>query len=449
MHEPRSHTDPDDKREIWREPFHPVAFMIRAVLITIPYSVSFEREDRAAVYALTVLTFINLFNYVDRWIVSAVLESLRRSELHLTDTQLGFLPTGFLIVYTLTSPIFGTLGDRKSRPPLIAVGVALWSIATSLGGFARGFISLFIARSGVGVGEAAYGTIAPALISDTFPLSKRGRVLSIFFCAIPVGSAAGYVLGGFMNEHFGWRAAFWIAGLPGLILALLVLFVRDPPRGIHDEVGAAGFSPPAKAGVYTYLGLFRNGPYIVTVLGYGAYTFALGALAFWMPAFLERERGMTGAQATETFGAIALATGLVGTFTGGWLGDLFLKKSKQSYLWVSGIATLLAAPVTYVALSDPRRGVFLTAIVIAEILIFMSTGPVNSAIINAVAPAERATALGLSVFVMHFLGDIPSPPIIGKISDATSLERAFLIVPVAIVVAGLIWIYGAWRGERT
>jgi len=407
--------------------------------------VSFEREDRAAVYALTVLTFINLFNYVDRWIVSAVLESLKRSELHLTDTQLGFLPTGFLIIYTLTSPIFGILGDRKSRPPLIAIGVALWSIATSLGGFARGFISLFIARSGVGVGEAAYGTIAPALLSDTFPLSKRGRVLSIFFCAIPVGSAAGYVLGGFMNAHFGWRAAFWIAGLPGLVLSVLVLFVRDPPRGIHD---AAGSSPPGKAGASTYLGLLRNMPYMLTVLGYGAYTFALGALAFWMPAFLERERGMTGVQATETFGAIALATGLIGTFTGGWLGDVFLRKWKQSYLWVSGVATLVAAPITYVALSDPRRGIYLTAIVIAEILIFMSTGPVNSAIINAVAPAERATALGMSVFVMHFLGDIPSPPIIGKISDATSLEHAFLIVPVAIVVAGMIWIYAAWRGER-
>ena len=411
-------------------------------------SVSFQKQDRTAVYALAVLTFINLFNYVDRWVVSAVLESLRKSELHLTDTQLGLLPTGFLIVYTLTSPIFGTLGDRKSRPPLIAIGVALWSIATSLGGFARGFFTLFIARSGVGVGEAAYGTIAPALLSDTFPISKRGRILSIFFCAIPVGSAAGYVLGGFMNAHFGWRAAFWIAGAPGLLLALLVLFVRDPPRGIHDVAPASADVAPRSI-LRAYLDLLHNTPYLLTVLGYGAYTFALGALAFWMPAFLERERGMTGVQATETFGAIALVTGLVGTFTGGWLGDLFLKKSKASYLWVSGIATLAAAPITYVALSDSRRAVFLTAIVIAEILIFMSTGPVNSAIINAVAPGERATALGLSVFVMHFLGDIPSPPIIGVISHATSsLARAFLIVPVAIVVAGLIWIFAAWRSHR-
>jgi sugar phosphate permease len=168
-----------------------------------------------------------------------------------------------------------------------------------------------------------------------------------------------------------------------------------------------------------------------------------------MPAFLERERGMTGVQATQTFGAIALVTGLIGTFTGGWLGDVFLRKSKQSYLWVAGISALIGAPITYLALSDPRRSVFLPALVIAEILIFMSTGPVNSAIINAVAPAERATALGMSVFVMHFLGDIPSQPLIGKISDATSLERAFLIVPVAFVIAAAFWVFAAWRGPKT
>ncbi len=403
-----------------------------------------ERQDRTAVYALTVLTFINLFNYVDRWVVAALLESLRRSELHLTDIQLGLLPFGFLFVYTLMSPVFGTLGDRLKRPPLIAIGVALWSIATALAGFAHGFMSLFTARSAVGVGEAAYGTIAPAVLADTFPLHRRGRVLSIFFCAIPVGSAAGYVLGGFVNQHYGWRAAFWIAGAPGLLLALLVLFVRDPPRGIHDEAPTT----VSKAGLATYLALLRNVPYLLTALGYGAYTFALGGLAYWMPAFLERERGMTGIEATQTFGAIALVTGLVGTFIGGWLGDFFLRKSKQSYLWVSGIATLAAAPITYVALSDPRRAVFLTAIVIAEILIFMSTGPVNSAIINAVAPGDRATALGLSVFVMHFLGDIPSPLIIGTISHKSSLEHAFLIIPVAIIVAGLIWMYAAWRGPK-
>src|SRR5438045_3470665 len=194
-----------------------------------------KAETRAAAYALAVLTFINLFNYLDRWVLSAVLESIKHSELHFTDTQLGAIATGFIIVYMLTSPIFGTLGDRKRRPPLIALGVAIWSVATSMAGFARGFATLFAARATVGVGEAAYGTIAPALLADYFPLEKRGRVFAVFFAAIPLGSAAGYVVGGLIDKHFGWRAAFWVAGAPGLLLALLVLLVREVPRGLHDQ----------------------------------------------------------------------------------------------------------------------------------------------------------------------------------------------------------------------
>ncbi|HSP33974.1 MAG TPA: MFS transporter [Thermoanaerobaculia bacterium] len=395
-------------------------------------------ERRAAVYALAVLTFINLFNYIDRWVVAAVVESIKKSELHLSDTQLGFVGAGFIIVYTLTSPVFGTLGDRRARPPLIALGVAIWSIATGLGGFARGFTSLFVARSTVGIGEAAYGTIAPALLSDHFAVEKRGRAFAVFFAAIPVGSAAGYVLGGLVDKMFGWRAAFWIAGAPGLLLSLLVLKVVDPPRGRLDNAEA---NAPLHGN--RYLHLLRNRTYVLSAVGYGAYTFALGGLAFWMPAFLERVRGMPRSEATVTFGAIALVTGLAGTFAGGWLGDLLLPRTKSAYLWVSGVATLLAAPLTYVALSNPHRLTYLSAIVAAEVLIFMCTGPINSAIVNAVAPGERATALGLSVLVMHLIGDIPSPPLIGALSDASSLEHAFLVVPVAVVIAGCIWIYAA------
>ena len=398
-------------------------------------------QDRRATYALAVLTFINLFNYVDRWVLAAVVEPIKH-ELKLSDTQLGLLSLGFLIVYTAASPIFGTLGDKRKRPPLIAIGVAIWSIATALAGFARGFASLFIARSTVGVGEAAYGTVAPALLSDQFPYEKRGRIMAIFFAAIPIGSAAGYVLGGFADRAFGWRAAFWIAGFPGLLLSLLILFVKDPPRGQHD-------APSEKLSGNVYLHLLRNGHYLLIALGYAAYTFALGGLAFWMPAFLERSRGMPRIDATATFGLIVVGTGFVGTFLGGWLGDLFLPRTKQSYLWVSGIATLAAAPITYVALSNHAKPVYMTALVIAEVLIFMCTGPVNSAIVNAVSPMERATAVGLSVFIMHLFGDIPSPPLIGWLSDRSSLEKAVLIVPVAILISGLIWSYAAWRGERT
>lgn len=395
-----------------------------------------QRTDKRATYALAILTFINLFNYIDRWVLSAVVEPLKR-ELGLSDTQLGLIGTGFILVYSLTSPVFGSLGDRRKRPPLIALGVAIWSLATALAGFARGFWTLLIARSAVGVGEAAYGTIAPALLSDQFPIEKRGRIFAVFFAAIPVGSALGYVLGGLADQYFGWRAAFWIAGFPGILLALLVLLVKDPPRGQNDT----GHVPRVSGSAYR--DLLRNRPYILSVLGYAMYTFALGGLGFWMPAFLERARGMPRSDATVTFGAIVIVTGFVGTFLGGWLGDVLLKKTKQSYLWVSGIATLVAAPLTLIGLTSRDKGLYLTMIIIAEVLIFMCTGPINSAIVNVVSPLERATAVGLSVFVMHFLGDIPSPPLIGAISDSSSLDKGILVVPVAILLAGIIWTYAA------
>jgi MFS family permease len=457
---------------------------------------------RRATLALTVLTFINLFNYLDRFVVASLVESLKKSELALSDTQAGSLMTGFVIVYTLTSPIFGTLGDRKGRPGLLALGVGIWSLATALGGLARSFVGLFAARATVGVGEAAYGTIAPALLADSFPRERRGRVFAVFFAAIPIGSAAGYALGGLVDQRFGWRAAFYIAGLPGLALALLCLKLKDPPRGAQDaphpvlqygegegpgrgasslpseareEARAAGAeheardqasgrarirasrSPVRPEGadplrsaqrrdVWTsYARLFKNRQYRLTVLGYAAYTFALGGLAFWAPAFLERVRGMSKADATVQLGVILVATGFVGTFAGGWVGDFFLRRSKSAYVLVSGWATVAAAPVALAAFVFPSRAVYMPAIVVTELLLFASTGPINSAIVNVVEPGERATALALSILVMHLLGDVPSPPLIGAISDATSLGTAFLIVPAAIAVAGAVWLHAAKR----
>ena len=401
----------------------------------------------AARWGLAVLTAINLFNYLDRWIVAALVESLKKSDLALDDFQLGLLATGFIVVYTFTSPLFGILGDRGSRPRLLALGVGLWSVATALAGRAQGFVSLFLARSAVGIGEAAYGTISPGLLADYYPKSRRGRVFAVFFVAIPVGSALGYVVGGLIDHRWGWRAAFYVAGLPGLLLALMALSLPDPPRGSQDEEGIVPEGPPPSTR-QVYRDLFRNTPYLLTVLGYAAYTFAIGGLAFWAPAFLERMRGVPKSQATVEFGAIIVVTGLVGTFAGGWLGDALLKRWKEAYLWVSGVATLLAVPAAFLALASPRRAVYLPAIVVTEILLFASTGPVNSAIVNVVSPGERASAVALSIFAMHILGDVPSPPLIGALSQASDLARALLVVPVAIAVAGVVWTWAAWRGER-
>jgi MFS transporter, Spinster family, sphingosine-1-phosphate transporter len=414
-----------------------------------PLGPEFARLGRRA---LAVLTLINLFNYLDRWIVAALAESMKHSELQLSDTQLGSLMTGFIIVYMIAAPLFGSLGDVRSRTRLLGMGVAIWSVATALAGLAQSYASLFAARAAVGVGEAAYGTVSPALLADYFPRERRGRVFAVFFAAIPVGSALGYVVGGLVDHYFGWRQAFFVAGVPGLLLAVLALRLYDPPRGAQDPGSASGARAHdvslGKATRAAYAALVRNRPYVLTVLGYAAYTFAIGALAFWTPAFLERTRGIPQARATIQFGAIVVVTGFLGTYAGGWIGDRWLRVSRQAYLWVSGVVTLVAAPLTLVALAAPQPAVYWAAIVAAELCLFASTGPINSAIVNVVSPHMRATAVALSIFTIHCLGDVPSPSLVGVLSDARSLGEAVLIIPLAVLLSGIVWTYAAWRGGR-
>lgn len=394
---------------------------------------------RLARNGLIVLSLINLFNYLDRYVVPALFESLKQSPLHPTDGQLGLLMSGFLIVYTVTAPIFGRSGDRGRRPRVLAFGVFLWSLATAAGGLARNYLQLLLARAAVGVGEAAYGTVGPSLLADYFPRSSRGRAFAVFFIALPVGSALGFVVGGLVDHHWGWRMAFFLAGGPGLILAWLAAKLWDAPRGAHDPE-----DPADTPGLRQTLGaLISNRAYVTTVLGYAAYTFALGGVAAWMASFLERVRGLPRTQATIQFGAVVVVTGLVGTAAGGWLGDRLLARSRRAYLWLSGVATLAAAPLFYLALAAPSPGTFWPAMVGAQLLMFASTGPINSHIVNVVRPEIRTMAVAVSVFSIHALGDILSPVLVGAISDRSTLATAVLILPVAALVGGAIWVWGA------
>ena len=429
-----------------------------------------ERQDpsagphtavRFAARGLFVLTLINLLNYLDRYIPSAVLPQLKASGIVSTDFQLGILSPGFVVVYMLAAPVFGYLGDRRSRTRPIALGVALWSLATMGSGLSRTYWELFASRAAVGIGEAAYATISPALLADYYPAARRGRIFAIFYMAIPVGAALGYVVGGVVSQAWGWRAAFFVAGLPGLLLALWVLRVPDPPRGATEPLAGAkagrsteqaaqrpGMLLALRRTATLYLQLARQASYALTVLGYAAYTFAVGGLAFWMPTFLERVRAVPVSQATTGFGAIVVVTGFAGTFAGGWLGDYCLRYTQQAYLWVSGIATLLALPLAVVCLTAASPSVYYPALVVAELLLFMSTGPINSVIVSLVSPAHRASAVALSVLAIHLLGDVISPPLIGSVSDHTSLGDAVLLVPVAVAVSGLFWVAAALRCRR-
>jgi|WetSurMetagenome_2_1015567.scaffolds.fasta_scaffold17299_3 MFS transporter, Spinster family, sphingosine-1-phosphate transporter len=399
---------------------------------------------QAAAYGLVLMTLLNFVNYIDRTILAAVLPKVG-ADLHLTDDKLGLLGGAFLFSYMCTSPIFGQLATRFSRTRLMAAGVAVWSLATAGGGLARSFGQMFAARATVGVGEASYATISPTLLSDYYPKNRRGRVFSIFFLATPVGTAVGYLLGGFLEAHFGWRTAFFAVGLPGVLLALLTLSAPDPPRGINDDPSEPVERQPFGA---TLRALAANRVYVLTVLGFTAYTFALGGMIIWAPTYFNRERGLDLVWANMLIGGISVAAGIGGTFVGGYLSDLLSARIRQAYLYVSGVSMLLAIPLAWVGLSATTPAVYIGALFAAEFFVFLSTGPINVVLVSVVPVAMRAMAMAVSIFVIHLLGDAISPYILGVVSVRSSLSTAVLIMPVAIAVSGLIWTYTAWSASR-
>jgi len=408
---------------------------------------SLAGEREAALFALGVVTILNFLNYIDRFILAAVLPRVK-SELVLTDFQLGLLADVFLVTYFVTSPLFGALGDRLSRPRLMSAGVTAWSMATAAAGFTADFVQLLIARAWVGIGEAAYATISPALLSDYFPRSQRGRAFAVFYVAIPVGSAAGFLLGGTLERAFGWRAAFYAVGLPGIVLALLALRVPDPVRGATEEPSSLGRgrrdsqradAPGEGFSTRTLSDLFRNKAYVGTVLGYAAYTFALGGLAFFMPTYFERVRGLELARADFIVGGVTVLAGLSGTFLGGYLGDWIAARVKYGQLWLSGLSSIAAVIPAWLALTVASSPTYIVWFFLAEFLLFLSTGPVNVMIVSVVPPAARARAMAVSIFAIHLFGDAISPPIIGWLADTHGLARAVLIVPVAIAISGFVW----------
>jgi MFS transporter, Spinster family, sphingosine-1-phosphate transporter len=393
---------------------------------------------RPALLALALLFGVNFLNYIDRYIIAAV-APLIQADFHLTDNQIGWAMSIFMAAYVVISPFSGVLGDRWPRRYLVGLGVVLWSLATAASGMATGFVSLLVARSFIGVGEAGFGVVAPTIISDLFTREARGRMLAFFYVAIPVGSALGYLLGGFVGTHFGWRAAFLVAGIPGIVLGLLAFRMYEPPRGAGDGVSVAahGFDPR------TALALFRNRTFLFTSLGLSAMTFGLGALASWMPTLFYRLRGVPLARATFLFGVVTAAAGLIGTFLGGFLGDALLKKTDKAYLLVSGVGMIAAAPFAYVGLTHDDVTTALVAIFMAEVFVFLNTGPANAVLVNVALPEVRATAIAASIFVYHILGDVPSPILVGRLSDATGdLEKAVLISIVAMVISGVFYLLG-------
>jgi len=383
--------------------------------------------------ALVILTALNFLNYIDRSVLFAV-QPLVQTEFHLTNAQLGYLTSAFLIFYMIAAPFVGPLADRYSRKLIIVLGAIFWSGLTLLTAVTHTYGELLLRHTLVGVGEATFVTIAPTFVADLFPEERRGRILGIFYLAIPVGTATGYLLGGKLGPGFGWRFPFYVAAIPGFLLALAMLFVPEPERGRFDSL-----QETRERG--TILGLARNPAFWAATLGMAMMTFALGGLQVWMPTFLSRVRGYSLQSANETFGAIIVFDGIVASLAGGWLGDRLLRRSRSAYYSVSAVSMALGVPVMIVALFTSGR-TMLPGIAIAAFLLLLNTAPLNAALINSVGAHIRATALAVNIFMIHILGDVPSPTLMGYIADKRSLQIAFICPVIAMTVSSAILFYG-------
>lgn len=373
---------------------------------------------------LALLFAVNVLNYVDRQLVYALLP-LIQGDLHLSDAQAGSLASAFMLVYMVAAPPIAWLADSRGRKPWIAGGVALWSVATGAAGVARGFAALFATRAAVGVGEACYGAISPSFVAERFSENSRGRALALFSMAIPVGSALGYAGGGLAGEALGWRRAFFLVGIPGLLLAALCLLL--PADAPHAATPSAGAGYREVWGVPT----FR----LVTFAG-AAMTFALGGFAVWMPTFFHRVHGLGVGRAGTLFGGITVLGGLVGSLAGGWLADRLRARAADADLIVSGVGLVAGMPFAAAAILAPTLPLAIAALFVAEALLFLNMGPLNAAIVSVTRLETRSMAFAANIFVIHLLGDAASPTAIGWASDHFGLSSALLGACAALGLGG-------------
>lgn len=389
----------------------------------------------AAWTALALLTALNLLNYIDRYVLPGVQPLVQRA-FHANDEQMGALTFAFFVTYMLAAPLTGWLGDRYPRKPLILAGALLWSVLTLSTALVHTYGQLYLRHALVGIGEASFGIFAPALLSDYWPAEQRNRILTIFYLSLPMGAALGYILGGTLGQAYGWRMPFYVASVPGLLIALLLaVWMREPARGATEAR-----APTADRA--TLAGLARNPAYWTATLGMAMMVFSLGGISVWMPTFLYRHGHYSLAGASQLLGAITVVDGVAGTWLGGWMAQRWLRTNKAALYLLSAWSVVLAAPFALLTFYGPRAAM-VPSLAMAEFLLFLNTGPLNAAIVNAVDAPVRSTAIAIELFIIHALGDAPSPRIIGWISDRSSLRAGLAITLIAMIASAALIFRGA------
>ncbi len=446
---------------------------------------------RYSYYALGVLTLVNFLNYIDRQILPSVAPIMAK-ELNLTDTEIGAMEAALLLSFTVLAPLFGKLGDKYSRTRLMASAAVLWSIATGLTGIidhspmlpgslhlnipviqfglslSGVAIMLCVVRAAVGVGESSYSTITPSLIADYFPLHWRATALGIFQAAIPMGFALGAMIGVVLASFFGWRMAFMIVGVPGLITAFFVWGLREPVRGVQDIETETSKAPPASF-LTTSWRIILNRNWFLATAGYTSLTFVLGAFGTWAIFLLEREKGMSNEAAGITLGIVILLAGAAGTFGGGWVADRFARKRRDAYFLVCAASSFLGIIPAFICLSGSNPWIFIPAIFFTVLFLFINNAPFHAILVNSVSASVRATAIALNIVAIHLFGDVNSRFGVGVLSDQLvagkvrflariaellgidpvreHLTAALLVVPLALLLSSLFFLWGARKTE--
>ena len=395
-------------------------------------------------YALGLLVVVYVFNFIDRSILSILLESIKQ-EFQVSDTYLGLLSgPAFAILYSIVGLPIARWSDRGSRTTIISLAILAWSGMTALTGFAANFSHLMLARIGVGIGEAGCSPPAHSLISDYFPPSRRATALSIYALGIPIGGGIGFLAGGWLDEFFDWRTAFIVVGLPGVLLALVVkLTLKEPKRGGFDDQAQANAPQPSVGQVLRFMNGLKSFRHMAIAASLHAF-YGYGAAAF-LAAFFRRSHEMEPGELGTWLASIAFTAGAAGTFLGGYLGDRFGKRDQRWYMWIPALGTALFIPFAFLLYLSPDPYLALILYFPGSILGGLYLGPTFAMTQTLVPPSMRATAAAILLFSINMIGLALGPQGVGILSDLLvptfgieSLRYALLITVVGFAAWSVI-----------
>ena len=374
-----------------------------------------------AAFALAVLFAINTMNFFDRQIIGVLAEPIRK-DWALDDRAVGWLGTAFTLLYAVVGVPFGRLADGARRTYLLAAGIFLWSLLTAASGLARNFWQLFALRLGVGVGEATCAPASSSLIGDLFPAARRARALGIFMLGLPIGIALSYAVSSRIAYAYGWRTAFFVAGIPGLLCALAALFLREPQRGaaeLHNIGGRKREGSPYR--------LVLSIPTIWWLILSGAlHNFNMYALGTFLSPLLMRYHGLNIREAGDVSMVIYGLSGIPGLFLGGIIADAIVKRWPSGRLAAGAVASLASVPLLFLALGRPRGETvgFLVLMTLGCALMYFYYAAVYSSIQDVIEPSLRGTAMALYFFAMYVLGASLGPFGTGWASDFFTARAA-------------------------